>query len=180
MFSQYWKVLVLFIIPIGGGLPAGVLLAKNQGINWQITTVLYFISDVILACAFEPLLLLFIAAAKRIHFLDRVGLAMKERMKKITAHYGTGLGPFALLMISFGIDPMTGRTAAIAAGHGFITGWLIAIAGDMVFFALLMVSTLLLNNILGDGTWTTLIILALMMIVPTFFRRFRKRRSTTT
>ena len=180
MFSQYWKVLVLFIIPIGGGIPAGVLLAKNQGITWQITTILYFISDLILACAFEPLLLLFIATAKRVQFLDRLGIAMKERMKKITAHYGTGLGPFALVMISFGVDPMTGRTAAIAAGHGFFTGWLIAIAGDMIFFGILMVSTLLLNNILGDGTWTTLIILTLMMIVPTFFRRLRKRYSAKT
>jgi uncharacterized membrane protein len=174
--TQLWKVLVLFLVPIGGGIPGGVLLAKNYGFAWPVMMFLYFISDVILAIVFEPLLLLFIAAGKRISSLARLGEAFKLALKKTTEHYGNSTGPFALILIAFGVDPMTGRAVAVAAGHGFIVGWMIAIAGDMLYFTLLMVSTLWLNNILGDGTWTTLIILALMILVPIIIRRFRKEK----
>jgi len=56
-------------------------------------------------------------------------------MARSVAHFsGTGAGPFALVMIAFGVDPMTGRATALAAGHGFVTGWALAIAGDMLYF----------------------------------------------
>jgi len=74
---------------------------------------------------------------------------------------------------------MTGRAATAAAGHGFIAGWTLAIAGDLVYFLLIMVSTLWLNGILGDGTWTTLIILALMMFLPPLIQRLRAAPKAT-
>jgi hypothetical protein len=89
------------------------------------------------------------------------------------AHYGNRTGPLALVLISFGVDPMTGRAAARSAGHGFVTGWLIAITGDMFFFSLLMISTLWLNNILGDGTLTMFIILGVMIGWPYVFRKIK-------
>ena len=171
--SAPWKVLTLFLIPIGGGIPAGVLLAKSFKMAWPLTVILYFISDVILALLFEPLLVLVIAAGKRSLRLGRMAAAFKNAMKKSTAHFGSNLGPLALIMIAFGSDPMTGRTVAVAAGHGFVMGWMFAIMGDMIYFGLLMASTLWLNNILGDGTWTTIIILVLMMVVPWIVRRLR-------
>ncbi len=180
LFSNAWGVLSLFLIPIGGGIPAGVLLAKSRSIAWPTTTALYFISDVILACVFEPLMLLVIKVGKRSPKVARFSDAFGKAMKKTTAHYGTELGPLALITIAFGADPMTGRAAAKAAGHGFITGWMMAIAGDMLYFALIMSSTLWLNNILGDGTWTTIIIVVLMIIVPVLIRRFRESRRTET
>src|SRR5690242_17030101 len=70
--SHAWAVLALFLIPIGGGIPAGVLLAKSHGLAWPITTILYFISDVILAFIFEPLMWLFVAGAKRSPFFARI------------------------------------------------------------------------------------------------------------
>lgn len=173
-FSQLWKVLVLFLIPIGGGIPAGVLLGRSYGIAWPMTMFLYFISDIILACIFEPIMMLFIRAGKHVPTLARISEAFKQAVQKTTELYGTSTGPFALIMIAFGADPMTGRAAAVAAGHGFITGWMIAIAGDMLYFTVLMVSTLWLNHILGDGTTTTWIILILMVAVPILIRRFRK------
>ncbi len=171
--SHFWKVLVLFLIPIGGGIPAGVLLARSHALPWEITTVLYLISDIILACLFEPILFFLIAVGKKVPFFSRLGAALKESIQKTTALYGNKLGPFALIMISFGIDPMTGRTVAVAAGHGFLAGWIIAIAGDMIYFGVIMISTIWLNNYLGDGTWTTMIIFALMMGVPLLVRRLR-------
>jgi hypothetical protein len=47
---------MLFLLPVGGGIPAGVLLARAIGLSWHVTAGLYFVSDVVLAVAFEPVL----------------------------------------------------------------------------------------------------------------------------
>lgn len=176
--KQMWEVLMLFLIPVGGGIPAGVLLAQHYAITWPVTTILYFISDLILACAFEPVMLLFLKAAKHSQFLTRWAESYKASLAKTGFKYGMSAGPFALVMISFGVDPMTGRAAARAAGHGFISGWAIAICGDMFFFALIMASTLWLNSLLGDGTWTAVIIMLAMIFVPPLIRRLRNFRAS--
>jgi len=177
LFSSAWKVLMLFLIPIGGGIPAGVLLAQSLGLSWPIMTVLYFISDVILACVFDPLMRGLIVIGKRSPAIARFNEVFKESTKKTLSNYGTRLGPLTLITISFGVDPMTGRAATAFAGHGFVTGWALAITGDMIYFALLMVSTLWLNGILGDGTQTTIIIMVAMMVVPALVRRVRERKT---
>jgi len=171
--SSAWQVLRLFLIPVGGGIPAGVLLARNLGLAWPIMAILYLISDVILACVFEPLMLLFIKAAQKSRFLSHLRETLRHSMRKTTAHYGTSLGPLSLILIAFGVDPMTGRAAAAAVGYGFVKGWAVAIAGDMIYFAVLMASTLWLDNVLGNETRTTLIILLGMFIVPGLVRRMR-------
>ena len=173
-----WDVLLLFLIPVGGGIPAGVLLAKNRGLDWPVMALLYLISDMILACVFEPLMLLVVAAGKKSPFLARVGDAFKANMQKTTARYGTNLGALSLILVAFGVDPMTGRAAAAAAGHGFIRGWMIAITGDMMYFFVLMSSTLWLNNALGNETQTTAIILVAMLVIPEVLSRLRKKSKT--
>ena len=173
--SNLWDVLVIFLIPFGGGIPGGVMLAQSRGIAWPMMMLLYFISDVILACAFEPVMHLFIRLGKRVQFLARVSAIMKLTIQKTIEHYGNSSGIFALIMIAFGVDPMTGRAVAVAAGHGFLVGWMIAIAGDMIYFTLLMISTIWLKGILGDGTWTMLIIFAFMMVIPNLFRRLQNK-----
>jgi hypothetical protein len=171
-----WEVLVLFLIPVGGGIPAGVLLAKTRGLNWAIMIILYFISDVILACIFEPLMLLFIKGTRHSPFMARLKEAFKKTNEKMTAHYGTNLGPLALIGISFAVDPMTGRSMAKAVGHGFVKGWAIAITGDMFYFAILMIGTLWFKSILGDTNRTIALMLVLMFAVPVIIRRIKERR----
>lgn len=172
--KDLWAVFLLFAIPVGGGIPAGVLLAQNLSIGWFVMGFIYLISDIVLAILFEPIMHLFVFASKRFKFLAKFGEALKKSTSQTIAGYGAKPGPFLLVTIAFGVDPMTGRAAALAAGHGFISGWAIAIMGDMIFFTLIAVSTICLNNILGDGTWTAIIIMALMMLVPPVVRRFKK------
>jgi hypothetical protein len=171
-------VLMLFVIPVGGGIPAGVLLARSYALPWQTTSFLYFISDVLLALAFEPLMLLFIAAGRRVPFLARVGWAFKTATLQITAQY-RGAGPLALIAMAFGVDPMTGRAAAAAAGHGFFSGWAIAIAGDMLYFWVVMAATLKLGSWLSPG-WTVFLIMLAMFLAPLLVSRvklaWRRRR----
>ena len=37
MTAPWWPVLTLFLVPAGGGIPPGVLLAKSRGIPWPET-----------------------------------------------------------------------------------------------------------------------------------------------
>jgi hypothetical protein len=173
--SNAWEVFVLFFIPVGGGVPAGVILAKKRGFGWITMTFVYFISDLVLACLFEPLVLLMKAAGRRFTFVARINEGLKKSTHKTIAKYGLRPNVLSLITISFGVDPMTGRTAALAAGHGFISGWTLAIIGDMLFFLILMISTLCLNNILGDGTWAAVIIMVAMTVVPVLVRKVRER-----
>lgn len=173
--SHAWEVLLLFLIPIGGGIPAGVLLAQKYGFAWPLMSLFYFISDVILACVFEPCMLLFVRLSERVQWLFRFRQALAQSTKQTVAHYGLNPGPFSLVMITFGTDPMTGRSVAKAAGHNFFSGWALTILGDMLFFGVLMASTLWLNNILGDGTLTAVIIMVAMVGVPALVRRARAK-----
>ena len=169
-------VLSLFLIPFGPGIPGGVLLAKSRGIGWPVMELLYFISDVILAFIFEPLMLLAVRRGRNVPALKRVGEAIRRSIERTAANYGSAGGPLTLILIAFGVDPMTGRTAAAAAGHGFLSGWALAITGDMMFFTVLMISTLWLNAVLGDAKTTTIVILVLMFGLPPIVRRLRRSK----
>jgi len=174
--SSSLSVLTLFVIPVGGGIPAGVLLARRLSLAWPLTAVLYLISDVLLALAFEPLLRLGSRWGSRSRLGARIGAAFKRATERSVAHFnGTGAGPLALVMIAFGVDPMTGRASALAAGHGFVAGWAVAIAGDMLYFGVIAVSTLRLNAYIQDPNTTMLIILAAMFLMPVAVRNLRAR-----
>jgi len=175
--SSSLAVLTLFVIPVGGGIPAGVLLAKRRALAWPLTAFLYLISDILLAIAFEPILRLGSRFGNRSRVGARIGDAFRQATERSVAHFnGTGAGPLALVMIAFGVDPMTGRASALAAGHGFITGWAVAIAGDMLYFGVIAVSTLGLNTYIRNPNVTMLIILAAMFLMPVVVRKVRARR----
>lgn len=170
------SVLKLFLIPVGGGIPAGVILAQTKGVAWPLTAILYAISDIALAVAFEPILRLFAVLCGKVSVLARVGAALRSSADRTVSHFGgTGAGPLALIMISFGVDPMTSRASAHAAGHGFVAGWAFAIAGDMLYFAVIAISTLRLNTYIRDPNVTSVVILVAMLIAPVVVRFIRSR-----
>lgn len=167
-------VLKLFLLPVGGGIPAGVLLASAKGLAWPITTGIYLVSDIILALAFEPILRFLVVLAGKVSFIARFSAALKAVTARSVANFsGTSAGPLSLVMIAFGVDPMTGRATALAAGHGFIAGWAFAIVGDMLYFAVIALTTLRLNSYFRDPNTTMLIVLGAMFIVPMLVRYFR-------
>ena len=171
-------VLMLFLLPVGGGIPAGVLLARAKGLAWPMTAGLYFVSDVILALAFEPILQLLVVLGGKVSFLARLSAAIKAAMARSVAHFsGTSAGPFTLVMIAFGVDPMTGRATALAVGHGFLTGWAFAITGDMLYYAVIALTTLRLNAYFRNPNTTMFVVLGAMIAVPLLVRYFRYFRS---
>ena len=97
--------------------------------------------------------------------------------RSVAPYSGRGTGPFAHIMISFGLDPMTGRAAALAAGHGFLPGWTFAITGDLLYYALIALATLGLNTWIRNPNLTVLAVMAGMIGVPMLVRRLRVKRA---
>ncbi len=176
-------VLLLFLIPVGGGIPAGVLLAQAKGLRWETAAGLYAISDLVLALVFESLLVGFAALARRRPPMARYGAAVKAVMAQNVAMVGgTGAGPLRVVLVAFGVEPMTGRTAALLAGYGPLPSWTLAILGDMGYYALIALSTLGLNAWLKHPKLTAWIILGAMFFWPMLSRRVqaglaRRRRA---
>lgn len=174
--SAMLPVFKLFLIPVGGGIPAGVLLARANGLAWPVTALLYLVSDLVLALAFEPFLRLVTAVGRRIPLVARMAAAVRASTARSAARVGgAGAGPVSLVMISFGVDPMTGRATALAGGYGFLAGWAFAIAGDMLYFAVIALTTLRLDAYIRDPETTMLLVLAAMLVAPVLVRHLRKR-----
>ena len=169
------EVLLLFSIPFAGGIPAGVMLAKSRGIGLDIIAAVYFISDVLLALLFDPAMKYFIRLGRRSPPIARFNATFKKTVKLTTSQYGDKPNPLILILIAFGVDPMTGRVAAYLAGHGFFAGWAIAIIGDMIFFGVVLASTLWLSDIIGDPRWTTLVMTVVILIFPAIYKRVREK-----
>ena len=166
-------VLLMFIIPFGLGIPGGVIMAANRHIPWFEILGLYFISDCFLAVCFDPIM----HRVRKSQAFAKINPKIKTDYLKNMERFGFKPDIFSLVVFTFGSDPMSGRVATFIAGHGFLTGWAIAIAGDMVFFTVLMVSTLFLNSVLGDGTLAAVIVMAVLLGVPAIYRRVRKQKS---
>ncbi|MDE2490455.1 MAG: hypothetical protein KGM24_06375 [Elusimicrobia bacterium] len=175
--SGAWGVFALFVIPVGGGIPAGVAFGRYHGVAWPAMELLYFLSDVLLASVFEPLMRWILRASRRVPALDRFKQSLKNYVLAVLRLYGPSGGPFALILIAFAVDPMTGRAATHAAGHGVVAGWAMAIAGDMLYFTLIMASTLWLNSILGSGVEAATIVTVAMFAIPYLIQKRRESRA---
>ena len=165
-------VLLLFCIPGGMGIPPGVLLGSDGGLGPIVMTVLYFVSDIVLACVFEPLLVILAALARRLPFLSRAGNVVLAGIRH-TMPAGSTSAPLGIALTAFGAGLPFGRTLAAGAGFGLVASWFFTIAGDMAYFGLGMVSTLWFDNLLGDPRMAALAGLAVMFIVPAMIRRWQ-------
>jgi len=170
----WYGVLLLFCIPGGMGIPPGVLLGNHGGLGPIVMTVLYFASDIVLACVFEPLLVILAALARRLPLLSRAGRAVLAGIKR-TMPAGSASAPLGIALTAFGAGLPFGRTLAAGAGFGLVSGWLFTIAGDMVYFGLGMASTLWFANLLGDPRMAALAGLVVMFVVPGMIRRWQVR-----
>ncbi len=169
-------VFLLFLIPVGGGIPAGVLLARAQGLAWPLTAALYAASDVVQALLFEPILRGLVRLGARIPFPERFRAAWREaRARTAEPLRGSPAGPAALVLISFGMDPMTGRASALAAGYGPVLGWVFAIAGDLLYYAVVAFATLRLSDRVKNPETAVALVLTAMVVLPLVFRSLRAR-----
>src|SRR5919197_385442 len=76
--SGAWGAFLLFLLPIGGGIPAGVLMARAGGVSPLVTALLYLVSDVIFAFLIEPLLILARRLGQRFGLIGRLGRRLPQ------------------------------------------------------------------------------------------------------
>jgi len=167
-------VLTLFFAPVGPGVPAGVLLARHVPLNPAVTFALYAVSDVIAAIVCHPI---FVALRRHgrnirpIRWLGRrmMSLAMlgvprdDERPTSALTRIAT---------VGFGVDVYTAGMLATGLGVARIPGWLSAIAGDLVYFALLLATSLAAASIFDDDRIVLLAMVVAMIFIPRLARRF--------
>ena len=170
-------IFLLFCVPIGGGIPLGVIMARDAGVSPLATAGLYFLSDLVLAFTTEPFLACLRWLSKRVTFLARAGQVFGRITGTAGLQEGGVRGPLGLILVAFTVSPTTGRAAAAAAGHGFVPGWTFAIIGDMAYFVLLMVTTLWVSSIFGDDRITIGAVLVGTWVVPLLIKRARRKRS---
>ncbi|MFN0072299.1 MAG: hypothetical protein ACKVVP_12520 [Chloroflexota bacterium] len=168
---------LLFMFPVGGGIPFGVIMARDAGISPLVTFALYAVSDVLGAILTEPYVMFFRWLGRHVSWVGRIG----QRISRATGAAGLTepgkRGPLGIALLSFTVSMTTGRAAAAAAGHGPVTGWALAILGDLGYFLVLMTSTLWLSWLLGDERTTVGIVLVAMWVVPMIIRKIRARNA---
>ena|SRR5438105_9635319 len=167
-------VFLVFVMPTVIGIPLGVIMARDAGLSPLVTTGLYFASDLVLAVTAEPMVALLRWVGTRVALLGRLG----DRLANLTAHAGLkedGVrGPLGLILVSFTVNPLAGRAAAAAAGHGFFNGWALAIVGDMAYFGLIMASTLWISSVFGNDRLAIGVVLIVAFLAPILLRRLRR------
>jgi len=168
-------VFLIFVLPTVVGIPLGVIMARDAALSPLVTAGLYFASDLVLAVTAEPMLALLRWVGRRVPFLDRLGSRLARLTETTGLQEGGVRGPLGLILVSFTVNPLAGRAAAAAAGHGFFSGWALAIIGDMIYFALIMVSTLWISSIFGNDRLAIGIVLIVAFLAPILLRRLRRR-----
>jgi hypothetical protein len=172
-----WGAFLLFLVPIGGGIPLGVLMARDAGVTPLMMAVMYFVSDIFMAVTHEPFFWLMSWLAGVVPAFGKVRDFFAKASHQAGLRDGKR-GPLGLILFSFTVDPISGRGAAAAAGHGFFMGWAFAIAGDMIYFGVLMVATLVLSGMFGDERVTVGVVLLAVWGLSMVVRRRQQGAST--
>jgi hypothetical protein len=167
-------VFLIFVLPTVVGIPLGVIMARDAGLAPLVTAGLYFASDLVLAVTAEPMLALLRWVGRRVPLLNRLGQRLGRLTENTGLQEGGVRGPLGLILVSFTVNPLAGRAAAAAAGHGFFSGWALAIIGDMIYFALIMASTLWISSVFGNDRLAIGVVLIVAFLAPILLRRLRR------
>jgi hypothetical protein len=168
-------VFLVFATQIGAGIPIGVLMARDAGLGWLQTAGLYVVSDVLLAVITEPMLLVLRWLAARVDWLAAFGRRLSRLSGATGLSDGRVKGPLGLVLFSFIFAPAPARAASEAAGHGPISGWTLAIIGDMIYFGVVMGSTLAVIQVFGDNRLTIAPVIIGAWLLPMLVQRLQRK-----
>ena len=165
---------LLFVIPTGAGIPAGVLLGQRIGLTAGAMSGLYVGSGLLRAAVFEPV---FRWLARRSHAGGRVARwhdASRDLLARHAVLSRAVRGVWAPVVVSYNLDPMGGRVAAAAVGMGWLRGWLLALLADFAYFVSTALPTLWLQRLVGNEWLTLLLVIVLSTVIPMAWLRLRR------
>jgi hypothetical protein len=173
-------VFVLFWAPVGPGIPAGILLARHLSLAPVFTFGLYGLSDVLAAVVCHPIFVLLRRHGRRvrpIRWLGRRMLALAMLGVPGQRAAAAGSAPaapalFRIAMVGFGADIYTAGMLATGLGVPRIAGWASAIAGDLVWFILLLGTSIAVGIATDDDRIIGLVVIVAMILIPRIARRF--------
>jgi hypothetical protein len=174
-------VFALFWSPVGPGIPAGVLLARHIPLNPALTFALYTMSDVLSAFVFGPLFTLLRRHGRRVPSIRRLGRRLLTfatagvrvpRAEDVGTEQGR-VAPtlFRIATVGFGVDVYTGGALASGLPVPRVAGWASAIAGDLVWFALLLGTSIGTAWFIDDDRVITVVVVLAMIFIPRIARR---------
>src|SRR5262245_41356224 len=139
-------VFALFWAPVGPGIPAGVLLARHVPLGAASTFGLYALSDVLGACFLWPVFAFLRRHGRRVRPVRWLGRRILSLAMVGTGHargdLRTAPALFRIATVGFGVDIYTAGALATALPVPRIPAWLSAIAGDLLWFACLLASSI--------------------------------------
>jgi len=167
-------VLALFFAPVGPGVPAGVLLARHVPLNPAVTFALYTASDVIAAFVCHPIFIALRRHGRNVPSIRWLGRRMMSlAMLGVPRDDERGTSSLTrIATVGFGVDVYTAGMLATGLGVARIPGWLSAIAGDLVYFALLLATSLAAASIFDDDRIVLLAMVVAIIFIPRLARRF--------
>jgi hypothetical protein len=168
-------VLALFFAPVGPGIPAGVLLARHVALPPLATFALYAMSDLLAAIVCHPLFVWLRRHGRRVRPIRWLGRRMLSlAMLGVRAPEGAGVAPALsrIATVGFGVDVYTAGMLATGLPVPKALGWLSAIAGDLVWFALLLVTSVVAAGIVDDDRFIGIVMIVAMIAIPRLTRRF--------
>lgn len=172
-------VFALFWAPVGPGIPAGVLLARHIPLSPTVTFGLYTLSDVLGAIVCHPLYVLLRRHGRRVkplRWLGRRMLALAMVGARLPGPTATGdmrRAPalFRVATVGFGVDVYTGGLVATGLALPRVAGWASAIAGDLVWFACLLATSIAAAHVIDDDRVVGIAVIVAMIAIPRLARR---------
>ncbi len=166
-------VLALFFAPVGPGIPAGVLLARHVPLNPAATFGLYAVSDVIAAFVCHPIFVFLRRHGRRVRPIRWFGQRMLALAMVGVAAEREGIGGLSrIATVGFGVDVYTAGAVATGLRVPRVLGWASAIAGDLVWFALLLATSVAAASVVNDDRVVFLVMVVAMIAIPRLARRF--------
>jgi hypothetical protein len=172
-------VFALFWTPIGPGIPAGVLLARHVPLHPSITFGLYALSDLLAAVVVHPIFTLLRRHGRRVpavHWLGRRFLSLVTLglpRSRVAVDGNSRMAPllFRIATVAFGVDVYTGGLVATGLPVPRLAGWASAIAGDLLWFALLLGTSIAAASIADDDRFIGIVVLVAMIAIPQIAKR---------
>ena len=172
-------VFLLFWAPVGPGIPAGVLLAHHLRVPPPITFGLYALSDTLAALLLHPIYTWLRTHGRRNPTIRRVGqrmlaFAMWGVRRPTAEEVRDGkLAPalFRIATVGFGVDIYTAGALASGLPIPRIPGWAAALAGDLLWFAVLLASSIVAAQFTDDDRWVSVVVIAVALLAQPVARR---------